>query len=227
MRGILYGVGVGPGDPGLLTAKAIRTIRRCPVIAAPASGGGDGLALRIAGEYIDEGKTVLLCDLPMTRDEQALRRSRERAADELCAHLDGGRDVAFLTLGDPSVYSTYMYLHRIILERGYEARMIPGVPSFCAAAAELGVSLCDGGEPLHILPASYGGVEKALRLEGTKVLMKSGRELGRVLELLEERGMLEKAMLVERCGLPGQRVVREMSGSGEAAGYFSLIVVKE
>ena len=105
----LYGVGVGPGDPELLTAKAIRVIRECAVVAVPQSGAGDQAALTIAAEYIGD-KPVLHCDMPMTRDKAARDASHDRAADEICALLDEGKDVAFLTLGDPTVYSTCWYV---------------------------------------------------------------------------------------------------------------------
>mgnify|MGYP000211769030 CR=1 FL=1 len=136
-RGILYGVGVGPGDPELITRKAQRIIAQAAVLAVPDKGSGEKTALTIAGE-LAEGKEILLCDAPMVRDEAALDAAYEANADRVCALLDGGKDVAFLTLGDPTVYSTYLYLHRKVTARGYEAEIIPGVPSFCAVAAAKG-----------------------------------------------------------------------------------------
>lgn len=226
MSGTLYGVGVGPGDPELLTLKAVRVIRSCPVIASPDTGEGEKLALSIAGEYIG-GKELLLCPLPMTRDPEALAEGRRISADMLCARLERGQDIAFLTLGDPAVYSTYRYLHGLVKARGYPAETVPGVPSFCAAAAALDVPLCEGGEPLHILPAACEELPEALSLPGTKVLMKSGGGFPQVLEALREKDLLGSALLAERCGLPDQRLLRGLSEFSDTPGYFTVILVKE
>ena len=124
MKGILYGVGVGPGDPELLTAKAIRLLRECDAIAAPKSADGRQTALDIASPYIGQDKTILLFDMPMTHDKQVRNASHDAAADALCALLDEGKTVVFLTLGDPTVYSTYWYVHR---------RVAAMMPSWCPA----------------------------------------------------------------------------------------------
>ena len=146
MKGILYGVGVGPGDPELLTAKAIRLLRECDAVAAPKSADGRQTALDIASPYIGQDKSILLFDMPMTHDRQARNASHDAAADALCALLDEGKTVVFLTLGDPTVYSTYWYVHKRVTARGYAAELVPGVPSFCAAAAAMGRALCEDGD---------------------------------------------------------------------------------
>lgn len=225
MRGTLYGVGVGPGDPELLTLKAARVIRECHVVAVPDSGTGEQVALEIARDAVGD-KPVLCCPLPMTRDEAELRRRREESADLLCARLEAGEDVAFLTIGDPTVYSTYAYLHSLVESRGYNVKMIAGVPSFCAAAAALGMPLCEAGEPLHVLPASYAGAEEALDLPGSKVLMKSGKKQGELLALLEKKGRLEHSALAERVGMKEERLVRRLTPD-TPSGYLSLVIVKE
>ena len=222
----LYGVGVGPGDPELLTAKAIRVIQECAVVAVPQSGAGDQAALTIAAEYIGD-KPVLHCDMPMTRDKAARDASHDRAADEICALLDEGKDVAFLTLGDPTVYSTCWYVVKRVAARGYETELVPGVPSFCAAAAALGRALCEDGEMLHIIPASHGAVDEGLDLAGSKVLMKAGKSILEVRDKLAARGALQNAALVERCGMEGQRIVTDLSTMDDPTGYFSIILVKE
>ena len=138
--------------------------------------------------------------------------------------MDQGKQVAFLTLGDPSVYSTFLYLKRILENLGYDTEMVSGIPSFCAAAAALNIGLSEKSESLHIIPASYP-VEEALQLSGTKVLMKSGKKLEQVREQLLERGM--DARMVENCGMEGEKhylSAREMPGQGS---YYSIIVVKE
>ena len=154
-KGIFYGVGVGPGDPELLTVKALRTLERCPVIAAPQTKSGEMLALDIVRRAAAlEGKTILPLFFTMARDKSQQRAAHETAADAIAAHLTAGRDVAMLNLGDVSIYATFGYIMDILRERGYEAVMIPGVPSFCAAAARLGLSLVSGETPLHIVPGA-------------------------------------------------------------------------
>lgn len=204
-RGILYGVGVGPGDPELITRKAQRIIAQAAVLAVPDKGSGEKTALTIAGE-LAEGKEILLCDAPMVRDEAALDAAYEANADRVCALLDGGKDVAFLTLGDPTVYSTYLYLHRKVVARGYEAEIIPGVPSFCAVAARLGAALCEKSERLLIVPASHKDVDDCLDVDANLVFMKAGREIGALKEKLAEKGLLERASMVANCGMEGEAV---------------------
>lgn len=222
----LYGVGVGPGDPELMTAKAIRVIRESDVIVAPQSGAGDQAALTIAAAYTD-GKPVLHCDMPMTRDKTVRDESHERATDEICALLDEGKTVAFLTLGDPTVYSTCWYVAKRVAARGYQTELVPGVPSFCAAAAALGRALCEDGEMLHIIPASHAGVDIGLELPGSKVLMKAGRAILQVRDKLAARGQIGHAALVERCGMEGERIVTDLAAMDDPTGYFSIILVKE
>lgn len=224
-KGIFYGVGVGPGDPDLLTVKALRTLERCPVIAAPQTKSGEMLALDIVRRAAAlEGKTILPLFFTMARDKSQQRAAHEAAADAIAAHLTAGRDVAMLNLGDVSIYATFGYIMDILRERGYEAVMIPGVPSFCAAAARLGLSLVSGETPLHIVPA---GDPASLELPGTKVLMKAGKRLPQVREALTARGLLEQAAMVEDCGLPTEKLYSSMGDVPEAAGYFATVIVKE
>lgn len=225
-KGILYGVGVGPGDPELLTLQAVRVLRDCDVVACPQAGESEKTALKIARQYI-EGKPLLCCDMPMTRDKSVRDASHDKAADAICVQLDQGKTVAFLTLGDPSVYSTYWYVHQRVAARGYSARLIPGVPSFCAAAAAIGRALCEDGEMLHIIPASHGLTEEGLSLRGSKVLMKAGKGILEVRETLRRLGQLSDAVLVERCGMEGERIVHDLNVLCDTTGYFSVILVKE
>lgn len=224
-RGILYGVGVGPGDPELLTLKARRILTEADVIAVPDKGAGEKTALGIVGAYI-QGKPLHSCAAPMIRDQAELDRVWDRTAAELCALLDQGKTVAFITLGDPSVYSTYMYIHRRVLAAGYEARVIPGVPSFCAAAAALGDGLCDGSDRLLIVPASHRDVSDCLEVDANLVFMKAGREIGALRATLADRGLLEGASMVENCGMETERVCSRFADAPEDSGYFSLVVVK-
>jgi len=226
-KGVFYAVGLGPGDPELVTRKAARVLERCAVIAAPRTHGDGMLALSIARQAADlEGKTILPVVFPMERDEEKRRVSYEKAADEIERYLSAGEDTALLNLGDVSIYATGGYLVDILRTRGYETELIPGVPSFCAAAARLGSSLTKRDTPLHILPAGNVPLDEALDLPGTKVLMKVGRRLPEVISTLKKKGLLEKAALVENCGLPGERVCADLSQETDF-GYFTTIVVKE
>jgi precorrin-2/cobalt-factor-2 C20-methyltransferase len=228
-RGKLYGLGVGPGDPELVTLKAARLIRECETVAIPISGKEVNVAYEIARGAVPEitDKELLEIPMPMIRDESKLRESHDNAAEAVMAELDKGRDIVFLTLGDPSIYSTYIYIHNRVAARGYETEIVPGIPSFCAVAARLNEGLTEASEALHIIPASYEGIEEALALKGTRVLMKSGKSIGKVKALLEEMGNPPEVKMVERCGMPGERVFRRLEDLNEEAGYFSILILKD
>lgn len=226
MRGTLYGVGVGPGDPELLTLKAVRRLREADVIAVPGKVREETVAYRIAVQAVPEiaQKEYIAAVMPMTKERELLQKSHEQAAHRIAEMLEAGRDVAFLTLGDPCVYATYLYVDRLVRQMGYPAEIVNGVPSFCTAAARLGVGLAETGEALHILPASYP-VEEGLRMPGTKVLMKAGSKLGKVKSLLE--GVQGSVLMAENCGMPDERCYYSAREIPEDAGYYSLIIVKD
>ncbi len=226
MRGRLYGVGVGPGDPELMTMKAARVIREADVIAVPGRKKEETTAYRIAVQAVPEirQKDCLEIEWPMTKDRKVLEEGYARAAGRVWEYLAAGQTVAFLTLGDPTVYSTYLYLHRLVIAQGGEAEIVSGVPSFCAAAARLNMGLVERNEPLHIIPASYQ-IEEALRLSGTKVLMKAGSRIKAVKEQLVQSG--EHAVMVENCGMPDERCFYSAREIPEDAGYYSLMIVKD
>ncbi|NLI92663.1 MAG: precorrin-2 C(20)-methyltransferase [Peptococcaceae bacterium] len=228
MLGKLYGVGVGPGDPELLTLKAVKIIKEAEVIALPRTDEKNITSLEIVKAVVDiSQKEIIELYMPMTRDEDVLSISHQKAAYQLAEILIDGKNIAFLTLGDPAIYSTYIYLHQWMLQAGFQAQIIPGVPSFCAVAAKLNDSLCKGDEPLHIIPASYEDNEDYLDWKGTKVLMKSGKALGKVIKALREKGLLEYSSLVERCGMDGEKVYVKLSEVQGSTSYFSTIVVKD
>lgn len=225
MKGKLYGVGVGPGDPQLITYKAVETIKKCQVIAVPlSSGDAERVALNIAKEHLTD-QEVIDCYMPMIRDQEELGKCHDQVAAQIEQYLENGIDVAFLTLGDPSIYSTYMYIHKRILQKGYEAELIPGVPSICAVAAKLNDSLCEGGESLHIIPGSYEA--DYLALEGTKVLMKTGKSIGKVKAHLKEAGIYHQAKMVECCGMEDEKIHHSLDTVSDEGRYFSVIVIKE
>ena len=138
-KGTLYGVGIGPGDPELLTLKAVRLIREAQVIALPGKEAKETVAYRIAVQAVPEleEKHLLPVAMPMTKDKKELEENHRLAAEAVERKLDAGKDVAFLTLGDPTVYSTYLYVHKRVQADGYPTKIVSGVTSFCAASAEL------------------------------------------------------------------------------------------
>ena len=231
LKGTFYGVSVGPGDPELMTLQAVRLIRQCPVLAAPQTASGQMLALDIArsalGEALD-GKTIVPLYFAMSRDPAALAASHEKAAAAVRQYLDAGQDVAMLNLGDVSVYATFGYLQEILEAEGYKTVRIPGVPSFCAAAARLGQPLTGGMEaPLTIAPGRHAA--EVLAAPGAKVLMKSGRQLPETLAALADAGLLGRSAMVCNCGLPDEEVWPDLSAcdASRPAGYFATILVKE
>jgi precorrin-2/cobalt-factor-2 C20-methyltransferase len=226
MAGCLYGVGVGPGDPELMTLKAVRCIRRCPVIAIPTGDKQTCTAYQIVRQEIPEieEKECLSIVMPMTKNKEILEKSHTEGAEAVAAVLVSGQDVAFLTIGDPTVYATYMYIHQRIVKMGYEAVIISGVPSFCAAAGKLGISLAETKEQLHIIPASYD-IEAAMELPGTKVLMKAGKKMPQVREMLAQHP--QKAMMVENCGMADEHIWTDTDRMPEHPGYYTLVIVRE
>lgn len=228
MKGKLYCVGIGPGDPELLTLKAVRLLNECDVIAMPKGDTDVMTAKDIIGQVVDIGKKEqLYIFMPMTKDKAIMDKAHEEAKNAVTELLDFGKNVVFITLGCPTVYATCIYVHELVLAAGYESELVAGVTSFCAVAAKLNVSLCERSEPLIILPGSYKESMKFLDGPGNKVLMKSASEIKKVRDELEERGLLNNAAMVERCGLPGEKVYRNLKDTDEKNSYFSIILVKE
>ena len=207
MSGILYGLGVGPGDPELLTLKALRLIRENPVIAVPGNDIKASVAYQIVkGAYpkLDE-KELIPVAMPMTKDRAVLEDNHNKAADAVESYLKQGKNVVFLTLGDPTIYSTYLYVHKRILERGYQAEIVSGITSFCAVAARLNMGLAE--------------------MAGTKVLMKSGKRLKKVRDSILRSG--QNAVMIENCGMPEEKIYASAKEIPEEAGYYTLLVVKD
>ena len=199
-KGIAYGVGVGPGDPELMTLKAVRIIRENEIIAFPGTVPEESAAYRIAAQAVPDlpNKILLGLNLPMTRDPEVLTDARQKAAETIAAHLDRGRNVVFLTLGDSTIYSTFTYLQTLLQDMGHRTELVNGIPSFCAAAARLNVPLTEDRETLRVIPAWN---EELVNLEapGTYVLMKSGKHLSRVKKNLPRRACPYRAWKTAGC----------------------------
>ncbi len=223
MSGILYGVGVGPGDPELMTLKAVRLIRENDVIALPGSDPAETTAYKIAAGAVPEieDKELVSIPMPMTRDREELERYHRMGAKLIESYLEDGKNVVFLTLGDVTIYSSFAYLKRIVEEDGWQCEMINGIPSFCAAAASLGTPLGLGDEQILIDPAMYGQ-EIELPDRGTLVLMKPGSRMRDLKAQLKQGG--RDAMMVENCGMENERICRCLDEIPDAVGYYSLII---
>jgi len=226
MKATVYGVGVGPGDPELMTLKAARLIRETDVIAVPGSDPKESVAYRIAVQAVPDlaEKELVAIDLPMVKDRARLAAGHRKGAERIERFLDAGRPVVFLTLGDPTVYCTFSYLQHLLEEDGYPVELVSGIPSFCAAAARLGLPLAEWDEPLHIVPAVHTASGR-LEGRGTYILMKSASRMPEIKRLLRESG--RAACAVENCGMPDERVYRSAEEIPDNAGYFSLIIAKE
>ena len=228
MRGKLYSVGIGPGDPELMTLKSVRLLKECDVVAIPQGDNGILTAKAIVNNVVnlDEKEQVMIY-MPMTKHMAAMDKAHREGADAIEKLLDEGKNVVFITLGCPTVYATCIYVHKLVLADGYEAELVAGVTSICAVAAKLNTSLCERAEPLIVLPGSYKESSKFLDGPGNKVLMKSASEIGRVRDELREKGLIKNAGMVERCGLPGERVYHDLEEIDPKSSYFSVILVKE
>ncbi len=223
--GKLYGVSVGPGDPELLTCKAVRVIREADVVAVPNIGHKRQTAYAICEAHL-EGKELLDCATPMTKDRTVVMAAYEKIADDLCAQLEAGRSVAYLCLGDIAIYSSYMYVHDIVVARGFEAEIVAGVTSFSACAAKLGMALCEGPERLLVVPVMASDIDEILDVPATKVFMKSGKAVHDLRAKLEERGELDRASMVANCGLPDEKVFAHFDDIDDGEDYFSVVIVK-
>ena len=226
MRGTVYGVGVGPGDPELLTLKACRLIRENDVIAVPGKEAEEAVAYRIAVQAVPElaDKELLPIYMPMVRDRQQIGEEHRRGAELIRKYLDQGRNVVFLTLGDSTIYSTFSYLQHILETEGYPVELVSGIPSFCAAAARLNLPLAEWDEPLHIIPAVYRA-EDLLNQPGTCVLMKAASHMKETKALI--RQSVREASAVLNCGMEGEKICRSLDEIPDDAGYFSLIISRQ
>lgn len=226
MRGIAYGVGVGPGDPELMTLKAVRLIRENDVMALPGREPRETAAYKIAAAAVPEiaDKALVPLCMPMINDRALLEEAHKSAARRIEEVLDRGKNVVYLALGDPTVYCTFSYIQRWLEADGYETRLVSGVPSFCAAAARLNVPLAEWDEPLHVIPSVHRP-EEALDAPGSCVLMKPASQMPAVKRRLKNSG--RKVMMVENCGMEGEMICRSVDEIPDDAGYLSLIIARQ
>jgi len=231
--GTLYGIGIGPGDPELVTLKGARLISACPHLFVPkARTAAESVALTIARSFVGSKTRIVELVFPMTDDKETLAEKWDDAAGRVAAVLEKGEDACFITLGDPLLYSTYIYLIRALRKRipGLAAVTVPGITAFSAAAAGAEFPVGEGRETVTICPAAddLASVRRALTAGGTVVLMKIGKRLRDVLDLLDAEGLLDRSVFVSRATMAAERIetdLRRLKTEGPEAGYLSIILV--
>jgi precorrin-2/cobalt-factor-2 C20-methyltransferase len=232
-------VGCGPGDPDLLTIKAINRIRDAEIIFAPTSRHGKpSIALSIVRKYINE-ETTSTVDLlfPMTKDKDLLKKQWKDNADQIAGAVLEGRNTVYLTVGDPSLYSTWIYMHREIIKNygNIEIEIIPGIPSMFAFAAGARISLAEGDETLGIVPACYDleRVKHTASSCDTVIFLKDGRYFDSVIQMLSEAGFDDESMITIAQDVSSESEVMKVARLGElrklkiqSGKYFSIMVAK-
>ncbi len=228
---MFYGIGVGPGDSELLTIKAKKIIEKCDVIFAPkTSVDSDCVALNIASPYITANKQIVTPIFPMTYDVDELERAWDIAATEIVELLKQGKIVAFLTLGDPMVYSTYIFMLKRISIAGYKTETVPAVTSFCAAASRISRPLAMANEKIAIIPSAYEceDLENILNTFENIVLMKVSKNYDSLVGLLKKNNLLKFSVLISRCGLPDENIEYNLENLvGTKVNYLSMIIVNK
>jgi len=232
MKGKLYGVGIGPGDPKLLTLKAKEALDKADIIFAP-KGSDDGISVArgIIEQVIESKKIYVELTFPMTKDKNLLQKYWRKAAQRIVGEIKKGKQAAFVTLGDPFIYSTYIYLLKMFKQDfpKIDVETIPGISAFNAAASRAGFSLLEGKEKMAVLPVTetLDGIEEALKDFDTVVLMKVGAKLQKVIHLLKQKGLAKNAVLVSRAGHPNEKIIRNIARiKDKELGYLSVILVR-
>ena len=227
MTGTLYGLGVGPGGPDLITLKALKILARAPVIAYPAPEAGDSLARSIAAPHIPEGCTEIVIRTPMVPGKFPAHDVYDRYAAEIGAHLDAGEDVAVLCEGDPFLYGSFMYLFSR-LSASHSVEVVPGVSSLGACAAAAGTPLVSRNQVLTVVPGPLEEAELEAYIQSSPAvaIMKVGRHLEKICRVLDRLGLMERAQYIERATMAEQRILKLRDVPRVGAPYFSIILVR-
>ena len=229
-QGIFYGIGVGPGDPELLTVKAINAIKISEVIIAPKTEKkSDSLALQIATPYLRADVQIVYQTFPMVKDFETSPEIFESNVSEILSYLNAGKNVGFLTLGDPMFFSTYIYIFKLLKKFAVQIETVAGVPAFLAIAAKIGYPVAYGNEMLSIIPATADAekISAALKNSEDAVLMKVYKNFGEVAEILNAENLSENAVLVSRCGLEDEKIISDIDAcKNEKLNYLSTILTR-
>lgn len=225
MSGTLYGVGLGPGAPDLITLRAARLIQSAQVVAYPALAGGDSFARAIAADLIPDSACEIVMDVPMSVERAPAQAAYDAGALEIAEALETGQDVVCLCEGDPFFYGSFMYLFARLSDR-FDTQIVPGVTSVTACAASAKTPLVARNERLTVLPGPLDEAELRSRIEGAEsvAIMKVGRHLPKIRAVIDDLGLTNKATYIERASL-SQEVVLPLSQAPEKAPYFSMILL--
>ncbi|MCA2684435.1 MAG: precorrin-2 C(20)-methyltransferase [Microcystis sp. M038S2] len=223
--GKLYGLGIGPGDPELLTLKAHRILTTVPVIAYPTLESGKVLARAIVSDFIRPEQIEIPMPLPFSV-ERSSQPHYDIAAENIAEHLNLGRDVAVLCVGDPMLYGTFMYIFNRLCDR-FSIEVVPGISSVMASAAMLGVPITYRNDVFSIMPATLEAeiLRDRLVFIDAAAIIKLGRHFAKVRNILDELGLLERALYIERATLPNQQIIPITEIDPEAVTYWSLILI--
>tara|TARA_R110002020_G_scaffold29585_7_gene93404 strand:- start:29482 stop:30210 length:729 start_codon:yes stop_codon:yes gene_type:complete len=226
MNGKLYGVGLGPGDPDLITLKAHRILQSVPVIAWPAPDTGPSFARAIAAPHLPGGQLEIPIVMPMRTERFPARDVYDKASMEISAHLDAGRDVAVLCEGDPFFYGSFMYVFERLASR-YPTEVVPGVSSMMAAASAAGRPLAARNDVLSVIPGPMDDEAMAARLElcDAAAIIKVGRHFGRIRALIDRLDLMDQAVYAERVSLEAERLMPLADVADVTAPYFSMILI--
>lgn len=228
--GTFYGIGVGPGDPELLTVKAINALKKIDVLIAPKTEKkSDSVALSIAQPYLKPSVEIIYQTFPMVKDFAEEKEVFEANKEEILRELRGGKNVGFATLGDPMFYSTYIYIFKLLEPCGVKIVTIPGVPAFLAIAAHIGRPLAYGNDILTIIPATaeLDAIKNFLDKADATVLMKVYKNFPEIVDALKSNGMIDEAVLVSRCGLDDEKIIADIAvHKDEHLNYLSTILTR-
>lgn len=225
--GTAYGIGVGPGDPELITLKALRVLRRVSVVAYPAPPEGPSLARRIAAPHLIPAQTEIAIRMPLDARQFPSPAAYDKGARAIGAELRQGRDVAILCEGDPFLYGSFQYLFARLAKK-WPVKVIPGVSSIMAAAAAAGWALAAKNDVLTVLPATLAAEELAARLAtcDSAAILKLGRHFEKARTVLRAAGLEQHALYVERASMSGERIVPLAEVVADSVPYFSLILMR-
>ncbi len=223
--GCLYGVGVGTGNPELITLKALRILQSVPVIAYPAADSGNSFARSIVAEFLKDNQIEIPIVLPFKLEKSA-QPFYDKAAEELAEHLNKGKDVAVLCEGDPFFYGSFMYIFNRLASQ-FATEIIPGISSVMASAAMIGVPLTYRNDAFIVLSGilSQEALTEKLQVADAAVIIKLGRNFSKVKQVLEELGLVERAKYIENATRQNQRILSINEIEPENVPYFSLIVI--
>lgn len=228
--GIFYGIGVGPGDPELLTVKAINAIKNSDIVIAPKTEKKEGsVALSIAQPYLRDDVEIVYQTFPMITNFEEFHEIFDGNKQEIFNFLNAGKNVAFLTLGDPMFYSTYIYIFRLLKDSDVKIETIPGIPAFLAISSHINKPLAYGDDILTVIPATAERekIINALKTSDVTVLMKVYKNFDEIVDMLKIENMTDEAVLVSRCGLDDEKIITNLDEyKSEKINYLSTILTR-